>query len=382
MDIAIRIATTEEEKEAIYRLRYEIYVDEMHIFGAQADHDRRRLVGPHDATARLMYATLDGEVVATLRLNFGVDAPFSGEFEQTYRPARFRPAISDSQMLILTRFMVRRDLRGSTLAFRMIAEVARLALAEGVEVALCDCQPHLIRYYHRIGFRSYECPVYNDQEFGIMVPLAFVMRDVEHLRTIRSPLRSLFEAQAAPPDATVQHVLACLGWPAARDAQQAEAAGAMAHLLCRHADGQAPLFDGLSAADVHEVAAQGYVIECAAGDRVIRAGQTARTVFVLVSGALDVQGAETTLAVTTPGEVVGELSFLLDERRLADVYAGPDGACVLCLDEQQLQRQLRASSRASAALALNLSRALARKLAATMVHRHVTRPRPARPRAA
>ncbi len=57
MNTTIKIAATEAEREAIYRLRYEVYVEEMQIFGDVADHTRRMLIGPNDADARLMYAT-------------------------------------------------------------------------------------------------------------------------------------------------------------------------------------------------------------------------------------------------------------------------------------------------------------------------------------
>ena len=47
MNISYHYAQTQDELEAIYRLRYEIYVEEMHIFGDVADHAKRMLYGPN-----------------------------------------------------------------------------------------------------------------------------------------------------------------------------------------------------------------------------------------------------------------------------------------------------------------------------------------------
>ena len=48
--LEIRTADTDEEREAVYRFRYDVYVEEMGRYRATADHGRRRLVDPEDAT--------------------------------------------------------------------------------------------------------------------------------------------------------------------------------------------------------------------------------------------------------------------------------------------------------------------------------------------
>ncbi len=367
MQTELKLASTDAEREALYRLRYEIYVEEMGIFGAVADHERRRFIDPHDATARLMYATADDAVIGTLRLNFGADAPFSDEFVLTYGLDRFRPVVSDAQMVVLTRFMVRKDVRGTPLPFHMISEAARITMAEGAEIALCDCQPHLINLYSRLGFRSYDCPVYNDPEFGIMVPLAFIMGDLDYLQRIRSPLRAVMAQR--PEDAeTTRRILARLGTAAVRSTKAEEAADHWSDiygLLNERAASTARLFDGLSEDEVQAVAARGHVIECAPGDRIIRQGQPARTVFVVLSGSLEVRSEDHLIGVKTPGDVVGELAFLLARRRTADVYAGAEGARVLSLDEQKFRQFVETPSHTAAQVLLNLSKVLALKLAET-----------------
>ena len=78
MDSTLRFASTDAEREAIYRLRYDIYIGEMHFEDA-ADHEQRRMSDLDDATAHLLSISEDAQVIGTLRLNFGADAPFSEE---------------------------------------------------------------------------------------------------------------------------------------------------------------------------------------------------------------------------------------------------------------------------------------------------------------
>ena len=90
MDIQVRYAETEDEREAVYRLRYDIYSREMNLESPAVDHERQVLTDANDDTARILYATVDGELAGTLRIHWGGDAPFPEEFEETYQFGHFR----------------------------------------------------------------------------------------------------------------------------------------------------------------------------------------------------------------------------------------------------------------------------------------------------
>lgn len=365
MSATIHHATTEAEREAIFRLRYQIYVEEMRIFTGIADHERRMLTDAHDATGRLIYATVDDEIVGTMRLHLGGDAPFSDEFEETYGLERFRPAVDDAQMLILTRFMVRPEYRGTPLAFHLIGETGRVALEEGAQLAFCDCQTHLLRYYHRMGFRSYECPIYNDELLGtIMVPLVFVLGDLAHLERIRSPLLRAVAGHPVDREA-VRRLKALLGEAAVRDVGQ-DGSGEGLHelygILSDRDRDRTPLFDGLEEDEIQSLIASGYVLECAPGDQIIGQGQDQQTVYAVLSGTLEIRGGGRLWGVAETGDVVGEVNFLLASRRAADVIAGPGGAQLLYFDDRQLRKLVESPSRASSIFLLNLGKALAAKV--------------------
>lgn len=357
MNVSYHFADTKSEREAIYRLRYEIYVEEMHIFGDVADHDNRMLYGPNDEHSRLLYAVVDGEVIASLRLNLGKDAPFTEELETTYNLERFRGVVSDSKLLVLTRFMVHSKYRGTSIAHQMICKVGELSLQENIEISVCDCQPHLVRYYQRMGFRSYECDVYNDPEFGIMIPLAFVNGDLAYLNSIRSPLRTIFEKRVCNTP-FVDACIASLGEPTVENVSSLPEQD-RTDLLDSISEKEA-LFMDMEKEAIFSIISPGHLMNLAHNDRLIREGQPAQTMFVLISGSLEMRRGDTVLGHLYPGAVVGELSFLLSGRRTVDVYVGAEGAYLISLDESTLKKKFK--SKSSSGLLFNLSKILAQKL--------------------
>ena len=361
MSYTLHFAETEEERDRIYRLRYGVYVEEMRIFGDVADHERKVLIGGNDAHARLLYAKCGDEIVASIRLNLGIDAPFSDELEQTYKLSRFRPTLSDKQMLVLTRFMVKDGYRGGNLAFLMIEEVARLCVREGIEMALCDCQPHLIRFYRRMGFRSYECPVYNDPEFGIMIPLAFVIRDLKYLDAIRSPLRKALNQSIDDYDAVLRTCRLLGKESVVEFSEMDDRIEGILNSAIR--DTKTTVFDGLNEEDIRSILANGYVLKLSEGCRLIREEQMTSTMFLVLEGDLEVRHeGRPPIRRVSKGAIIGEFSLLLNSRRTADVYVCSREAILLSLDDGRLRKKIKSRSRSGVLFLHNLCKILISKV--------------------
>jgi predicted GNAT family N-acyltransferase len=361
MDVQVRFARTEDEREAVYRLRYATYVEEMHLYTSQADHERRWLTDTEDATARLLYAEVEGQVVGTARLHLGRDGPLPEPVAGRFSLEHFAPLIPPEQVCVVGRFMVRRDMRGTAVPYRLIQENIRFQLDQGLELAFCDCQPHLLNLYMSLGFRPY-LGTYDHPEFGVMVPLVLVLQDREHLEWVGSPLRALLpaEAPASGVPARLAPLLEKARGVLSQEISDPDQYWREVHGLLGHS--RPPVFAGLSEQELRAVLASSHVIQCAPGDYLIRRGQVARTVFVVLGGTLEVRDGERVVAVASEGEVLGEVAFLLSTPRISDVCATGSGARVLCLSEKSLRALIDSSSRAAALLLLNLSRALALKL--------------------
>ena len=135
-----------------------------------------------------------------------------------------------------------------------------------------------------------------------------------------------------------------------------------AHLLSEE-EHRPDLFRDLDPEQVQRLLARSDVLRCARGDALIRAGHASRTLYVILEGALEVWVGDSVVAVLSRGNVFGEIAFLIDARRTADVIAAQDGVRVLALSEATLSRLISTEAELAAKLLLNLSRALCYKLA-------------------
>jgi hypothetical protein len=302
-----------------------------------------------------------GVVLGTLRLHLGSEGPIPEALATRFALERFLPIVPWERLCVAGRFMVRRDMRGTTIPYRLIQESIRFQLEQGMELAFCDCQPHLLNLYMSLGFRPH-LGTYDHPEFGVMVPLVLVLQDRAHLEWVGSPLRSLLpvEAPASDVPARVAPLLEKARGVLSQEISDPDQYWREVHGLLGHS--RPPVFAGLSEQELHAVLASSHVIQCAPGDYLIRRGQMARTVFVVLSGALEVREGARVVAMATEGEVLGEVAFLLSTPRISDVCATGAGARVLCLSEKSLRALIDSSSRAAALLLFNLSRALALKL--------------------
>jgi CRP-like cAMP-binding protein len=182
----VSIATTEAEKEEIYRLRYEVYIEEME--GArrhpEADTDHRRFRDELDDYAVQFYIKQDGVIVGCARVNLRRDGPW--ECEDRFDLERFHPAYPN-QVAMASRFALRREARGTILMLQLSGAIAEFLCDQDQRFCFLDCHPELLPLYSRLGFRIYK-PGFKHPNYTYVVPMVFVYGDLEHLEQVRSPL--------------------------------------------------------------------------------------------------------------------------------------------------------------------------------------------------
>lgn len=184
--IEIKTAETDQERQRIYRFRYEVYVDEMGKKPRHADHIAKTITDDLDEAALLLYAEADGQLVGTVRLNYRGRQPFPESWESLYHISTFAAGYGD-QISMTSRLMVAKDWRGSSVSGLLVAAVYNAGREMGSRFDFCNCAPSLIEFYEQIGFRRF-APGFLDEDNGYRVPLVMVVRDLEHLKTVRSPL--------------------------------------------------------------------------------------------------------------------------------------------------------------------------------------------------
>jgi hypothetical protein len=349
-DVEVRLATTDEEREAVYRFRYGVYVEELGRYRAEADHERRRLADPEDARSWLVYATHGGEVVASFRITWGGDGFSPRQIEQ-YQLAPFLAELPPEVMAVGERTMIAPSWRGTDL-MAALGEVSEpISLAHDVRVVFGACEPHLISFYACLQ-RPYGTRNINSPGAGFLIPLVSFPQEPEALLELGTGgqlptcVRDVLDSAG-----TVQSPL-LLG----EDEYLRRVRGAVSAL-----DGS--VLDGFTADELEAVLRRSNVITCQAGDRLLKNGGSARNAFVVLAGKLDVSREGARVGTVDTGQVVGEMAYFLHQPRAFDVDVTQDGTQVLSLSERTLATLIDHCPTAAARLSANIARQLCRRLA-------------------
>jgi hypothetical protein len=347
-DIEIRTAETDEEREAVYRFRYCVYVEEMGRYQATADHVGRRLVDPEDTRSCNIYATDGTEVIASFRMTWGGDG-FSPRQVEQYQLAPFLAEIPAEHIVVGERTMIARAWRGSDVFARISEGSQAYNDTHDVRVVFGACEPHLISFY---GYdqRPYGTRNINSPEAGYLVPLVCFPQGPEALAALR-------------PDGAVPPIVAeaLAGSGTVTSPIYLGEDRYLEVVLDELAATGAPLLDGFSDDEVLACLQRSHIVAFRKGDLLLKTGGSARNVFVLLDGELDVTRRGATIAALRPGDVVGEVAYLLEQPRGADVVAATDGR-LLSLSERTLRRLVDTQPEGAAKLHRNLARQLATRL--------------------
>lgn len=364
MQADIRFASTEDERAAIYRLRYELYVEEQGLFRDKADHGRRWLTDADDRAGRLLLAEVDGKVVGTTRINWAGDAPLSAENRETYLIERFEARIDPRDIVVGTRLLVRSEHRGGALAFQLFWRGFEFAAERNVELALGNCEPHLVGNYRRLGWRPYG-GLCNHPTNGVLVRVAFTLGDLDGLRAMRSPVVGALRGRTRGPEAVAGLKALLTEEPAVASLEEEPDAfwGEIERLISADEGGLGALVDGLSRDEAAVLLAKSHLLRCQPGVALIRKDQAARTLYILLAGSLEIVDQGRRLAVVErPGAALGEVAFLTGARRIADVVAGPEGAVVLALSDRVLREIIESHGPVAAKFMTHIARGLSEKL--------------------
>ncbi|MEM7135982.1 MAG: cyclic nucleotide-binding domain-containing protein [Myxococcota bacterium] len=358
----VHLAQSEAELEAIYRFRYDVYVEEMGFFKNVADHENRRLVEPEDETARIWYAAEHGEVVGTQRMSWGGDAPFSERLIDEYQLGPFLEELPPEAMAVGERLMVLPRLRGSSLFFQLTVPTGIFIAEKRVQLVFGVCEPHLLNLYLSQGCRTFAKKNIN-AESGYLIPLVTVVEDVEYLRRIEAPTAAT--ARDWGPDARipecVQWLVDSSGVTSQRLSAPGEYRGQIYGALEELAENRLSALEGLSDEEAERTLGKSNIIDCAPRDRVVAQGSVTRNMFVVLEGTFEVRDGERLLRVLSPGDVFGEIAFLLERPRSADVIAATNGR-ILALSEGTLRKAIANDPEVAARLLLNVSKILCQRM--------------------
>jgi CRP-like cAMP-binding protein len=359
VDLTFGRATTAAEIAEVQALRYTVYVAEMDRYHDVDGAGDQRFAEPEDERSWLFYARDGDRIVAATRLTLG-DHGFTDRQLAQYQLQPFLDELPAEVMGVGERATVLPEYRGSGALDQLLAFGIPQIVERGVHIVFGCCEPHLLSLYLRMGQRTYAQHNINSPAAGYLIPLVSFIPDVEALRGVG--------AATAPGElpACIQTLLRRGSSVRAEILDRPDDYWSeVRHTLDELDAQQLSIFDHLTDDEIHRCIERSTIIECEAGDRVLKRGGTARNIFVVLDGMLEVRDGETIVSVIRPGDVFGEMAFLLERPRTLDVDAAADGTRILSLSEGAVRSMIEHDPTMAAKLLLNLAKCLCVKLIVT-----------------
>jgi len=360
------LATTAAEKEAIYRLRFQVYCEEENNqLMLQKYGDRGLIHTPEDDDdhTELFYVGDPAAPDATGRAAVYRPGEIPDDIVRTYSLENL-PALRHLTCLQANYFIARRSARGSRAAVSLLAGAAEHTVrTHGAEVLFGDCVPGLLSAYRRLGMRPYGGRMIQF-EGGMLVPVISVLSDVERFASIGSPLYPTLKRlkrDGCFPSSDLEPLKTALQGPAGIETSTERISTYLEQTMVRD---HSSFLERLPASARARLTEAGFVLDVQPGTEIIREGFREREMYLLIDGVYEVRHADRLLDTIGPGELCGELAFFHpDGVRTATVRAVSPGK-VLVLRHRFLERMRRSHPDDAFAIIEALAAVLAERAAA------------------
>ncbi|MGE0392325.1 MAG: cyclic nucleotide-binding domain-containing protein [Vicinamibacterales bacterium] len=362
---AIRAAVTPDERRAAFRLRYRVFIEELHreIPGADAE---TGIEEPSDAHATILVG-YDGETpVGTVTINALADGPVTDEWMAHCRIDDFLPAFGPEASVIVHKALVLRDYRASRLFPMLVEEVVRTAPAS-TKFCFIGCSPFLVTFYEQLGFRRYAPWYVRGGGELISVPMCLVTGDLEYLRRMRCRLLPVLSARF-PEDLEAAAFFRTRSAADRPDPEAARLDWSMDGAPERRDAASLDLLKGLSRDDLRFVLESCERMRVPRKSTLIATGAGGDDMFLVLDGYLEVSaerdGRKMPIATLGPGSLTGEMSMLTGRPRSATLTMLTGGE-VLRLPADVIRQISDERPQAAIVIFRNLARILAERVRVT-----------------
>lgn len=321
--IKIKIASTKAEKEAIYKLRYQVYVEEMGKTPIiSANHDKKKIMDVMDDQSVLVYAQLGSEVIGTLRVTIGKMDTFPTELQEVFKMKRFADffqGAENQKQCISTKMMVIPQYRSSQATYLLLSKGYEIFREERLQFTYGGCSPYLVPLYERLGFRRLG---YNfiERGFGLIIPLFLITEDIEHLQKVRSPFLRVAKQRKNSPEAAKWFLEEFPQSTKVVNTQLTTKEQMWAYVQ-RELRGQSiSILKGLMEEEAMLVLQMGTIFHCQEGETIINTGEVTKELYILLSGKVTVLCNGVT-SERVPGQSFGRAGLIQPQVQINDVSA-------------------------------------------------------------
>lgn len=365
--VSVSQATSPDDRKRIYRFRYQVLAEERAGAADKSSAPDGIHHAPVDDGSTILYLQSEKEILGTVRVAFGDGENLPKVLCEAYGLKRFRE-FAGERMSFTSRLVVAEKWRATPALPVLLAAAYKLCRSQDVIFDFSHCRPSQLAAFQRLGYRR--CGPNYVGKHGLEVPLVLPLTDAAHLQQVRSPLARL--ATAYENDGSAAAWFKQIYPDAETDIDRAamNEESFWTYLSQRLHEPPllgVPLLRDLTFDEAKAMVASGTVMQCEAGEPVIRAGDTANEMFVLLSGVVEVRAggiADKVVATFDRGELFGEVAFLSRVHRSASVVALTDIE-VLVLTQDFLRRIMDKFPKVASKVLFNLSIILCNRLVRT-----------------
>ncbi|MEG4453282.1 GNAT family N-acetyltransferase [Microcoleus sp. N9_A1] len=186
--LEIRLAQTPEEKEQVFKLRYQIYVEEMGYAQHYANHKGQKIEEPLDNSGNIFVAFQKNKVVGTVRSNYARQSDL-GYYLSLFKISDATQNTNLGYVSVCTKFMVDKNLRKKGIGFTLMQAHYNQMLIDRIKFDFIDCEPHMIPFFQKLGYQLID--MINHPEYGSGMAMMLDVFNLKHLERVNSPFMRL-----------------------------------------------------------------------------------------------------------------------------------------------------------------------------------------------
>ncbi|NES64204.1 MAG: GNAT family N-acetyltransferase [Okeania sp. SIO2D1] len=176
--LEITLAQTLEEREEIFKLRYQIYVEELGWFencpNYEPNHQQKKVEDPLDLSANLFMALDRNELVGTIRCNYTKNLDLENLDIDYYTKLYQMEKVGDAHPLhtsITGRFMVQSNFRRNGIGLRIMEALYKQQLLDGIKFDFIDAEAYLVPFFEKLGYQTIDKIDYQMYESSVLMVL-------------------------------------------------------------------------------------------------------------------------------------------------------------------------------------------------------------------
>ena len=350
----VHIAVHAWEKAEIYKLRYQVYVEEM-AKPLNNQLKKNQLTDALDDQSLLFYVQADKEIIATARLTIGTANDYPASLATIFHMHKIQAAFNDPHLLfaLATKLAVKKEYRNSTALYQLSSEFYSILVKQDIRFWFGGCNPYLIPLYERMGFRRFGQNFW-DEGYGLLIPLVILVDDSDYFHTVRSPLYRQARKRNGNPETSRKFIelfpetLKVLN---NRLTTSQDLWDFLSKKLGKSPN-DIPVFQNLLTDDLLALCESGAIFSCKAGDCLFEEHLACHDLYIVLSGKMASQSAYEE-QILQAGDWFGEFQPQINLLQCTSIVALEESD-LLVVPQQSLERYLHFYPKAAAVIAYNL----------------------------